>query len=102
MCSTVLPPLAIAASCHLIPCGHVAVLTFAGHAAVAGAGFVARDLTIRNTAGPAAHQAVALHVDSDRSAFFRVAVEGHQDTVYQRTCEESAMSIIFTGVLKEI
>ena len=55
---------------------------------MAGAGFVARDLTIRNTAGPAAHQAVALRVDSDRSAFFRVAVEGHQDTLYAHSLRQ--------------
>ncbi|KAJ1283128.1 hypothetical protein BS78_03G105100 [Paspalum vaginatum] len=56
--------------------------------AVSGAGFVARDLTFRNTAGPAAHQAVALRVDADRSAFFRVAVEGHQDTLYARSLRQ--------------
>ncbi|CAO2198464.1 unnamed protein product [Urochloa humidicola] len=56
--------------------------------AVAGAGFVARDLTIRNTAGAAAHQAVALRVDSDRSAFFRVAVEGYQDTLYAHSLRQ--------------
>ena len=55
---------------------------------MAGAGFVARDLTIRNTAGPVAHQAVALRVDSDRSAFFRVAVEGHQDTLYAHSLRQ--------------
>jgi pectinesterase len=57
-------------------------------AAVSGAGFIARDLTFRNTAGPAAHQAVALRVDSDRSAFFRVAVEGHQDTLYAHSLRQ--------------
>nr|CAB3476734.1 unnamed protein product [Digitaria exilis] len=56
--------------------------------AVSGTGFVARDLTIRNTAGPAAHQAVALRVDSDRSAFFRVAVEGYQDTLYAHSLRQ--------------
>ncbi|XP_047071983.1 pectinesterase-like [Lolium rigidum] len=56
--------------------------------AVSGAGFIARDLTIRNTAGPAAHQAVALRVDADRSAFFRVAVEGHQDTLYAHSLRQ--------------
>ncbi|TVU22426.1 hypothetical protein EJB05_32120, partial [Eragrostis curvula] len=56
--------------------------------AVSGAGFIAKDLTIRNTAGPAAHQAVALRVDSDRSAFFRVAVEGHQDTLYAHSLRQ--------------
>ncbi|GJN37830.1 hypothetical protein PR202_gb26823 [Eleusine coracana subsp. coracana] len=56
--------------------------------AVSGAGFIARDLTIRNTAGPAAHQAVALRVDSDRSAFFRVSIEGHQDTLYAHSLRQ--------------
>uniref|UniRef100_A0A0E0C5S1 Pectinesterase n=1 Tax=Oryza meridionalis TaxID=40149 RepID=A0A0E0C5S1_9ORYZ len=45
-------------------------------------------MTIRNTAGPAAHQAVALRVDSDRSAFFRVAIEGHQDTLYAHSLRQ--------------
>ena len=70
-------------------------------------GFVARDLTIRNTAGPAAHQAVALRVDSDRSAFFRVAVEGHQDTLYAhllrqfyRDCRvSSTVDFVFGGLV---
>ncbi|KQK03643.1 pectinesterase [Brachypodium distachyon] len=56
--------------------------------AVSGAGFLARDLTIRNTAGPGARQAVALRVDSDRSAFYRVALEGHQDTLYAHSLRQ--------------
>ncbi|KAL5222344.1 hypothetical protein ABZP36_027057 [Zizania latifolia] len=56
--------------------------------AVSGAGFMARDVTFRNTAGPAAHQAVALRVDSDRSAFFRVCVEGYQDTLYAHSLRQ--------------
>lgn len=51
-------------------------------AAVSGKGFIARDMTFRNTAGPQNHQAVALRVDSDQSAFFRCSVEGYQDTLY--------------------
>ncbi|KAK1280282.1 putative pectinesterase/pectinesterase inhibitor 22 [Acorus gramineus] len=39
--------------------------------AVSGRGFIARDMTFRNTAGPENRQAVALRVDSDQSAFFR-------------------------------
>ena len=71
---------------------------------MAGAGFDARDLTIRNTVGPAAQQAVALHVDSDRSALFRVAVEGHQDTLYAhslrqfyRDCRVSGTCLLYTS-----
>ncbi|KAG0480995.1 hypothetical protein HPP92_011562 [Vanilla planifolia] len=50
--------------------------------AVSGHGFIARDMTFRNTAGPLGQQAVALRVDSDRSAFFRCSIEGYQDTLY--------------------
>lgn len=50
--------------------------------AVSGKGFIARDISIRNTAGPENHQGVALRVDSDQSAFFRCSMEGHQDTLY--------------------
>uniref|UniRef100_A0A0E0MU29 Pectinesterase n=1 Tax=Oryza rufipogon TaxID=4529 RepID=A0A0E0MU29_ORYRU len=32
--------------------------------------------------------AVALRVDSDRSAFFRIAVEGHQDTLYAHSLRQ--------------
>ena len=46
-------------------------------AAVSNAGFIAQDLMFRNMVGLVAHQAMALRVDSDRSAFFRMAVEGH-------------------------
>ncbi|KAK1295017.1 putative pectinesterase/pectinesterase inhibitor 22 [Acorus calamus] len=46
--------------------------------AVSGRGFIARDMTFRNTAGPGNRQAVALRVDSDRSAFFRCSIEGYQ------------------------
>ncbi|KAF8762226.1 hypothetical protein HU200_009779 [Digitaria exilis] len=74
---------------HLLgPCHGVHLCFAFANAAVSGTGFVARDLTIRNTAGPAAHQAVALRVDSDRSAFFRVAVEGYQDTLYAHSLRQ--------------
>ncbi|KAF8394601.1 hypothetical protein HHK36_020815 [Tetracentron sinense] len=56
--------------------------------AVSGKGFIARDMTIRNTAGPENHQAVALRVDSDHSAFFRCSVEGYQDTLYAHSLRQ--------------
>lgn len=49
---------------------------------VCGNGFRARNLTVRNAAGPDAGQAVALHVEADRAAFENCRFEGHQDTVY--------------------
>lgn len=48
---------------------------------VMGNDFRAANLTIENTAGPVG-QAVALHVEADRAAFFNVSIKGHQDTLY--------------------
>ncbi|VFQ83691.1 unnamed protein product [Cuscuta campestris] len=50
--------------------------------AVKGRGFIGRDLTIENTAGPQKHQAVALRSDSDLSVLYRCAITGYQDTLY--------------------
>ncbi|KAL5542864.1 hypothetical protein UlMin_010574 [Ulmus minor] len=47
-----------------------------------GDGFIARDITIVNSAGPSKHQAVALRVGSDRSVVFRCSILGYQDTLY--------------------
>ncbi|XP_050380306.1 LOW QUALITY PROTEIN: putative pectinesterase/pectinesterase inhibitor 22 [Argentina anserina] len=56
--------------------------------AVSGKGFIGRDMTFRNTAGPENHQGVALRVDSDQSAFFRCSMEGHQDTLYAHSLRQ--------------
>ncbi|CAN1155676.1 Pectinesterase 2 [Linum perenne] len=50
--------------------------------AVVGDGFIAREITFRNTAGPQNHQAVALRSGSDLSVFYRCSFEGYQDTLY--------------------
>ncbi|KAK3166146.1 hypothetical protein QOZ80_1AG0042000 [Eleusine coracana subsp. coracana] len=49
---------------------------------VLGDGFMARDLTIANTAGPDAHQAVAFRSTGDRTVLDSVELVGHQDTLY--------------------
>ncbi|KAE8716642.1 putative pectinesterase/pectinesterase inhibitor 6 [Hibiscus syriacus] len=49
---------------------------------VSGDGFVARDITFENTAGPQNHQAVALRSGSDFSVFYRCSFKGYQDTLY--------------------
>ncbi|KAL9338346.1 hypothetical protein Peur_070115 [Populus x canadensis] len=49
---------------------------------VDGHGFIARDITFQNTAGPQNHQAVALRSSSDYSVFYRCGFEGYQDTLY--------------------
>ncbi|KAK4339691.1 hypothetical protein RND71_041153 [Anisodus tanguticus] len=55
--------------------------------AVSGKGFIARDITFRNT-GPKTFQGVALRVDSDQSAFFRCSMEGYQDTLYAHSLRQ--------------
>ncbi|KAG1354500.1 Pectinesterase 2 [Cocos nucifera] len=47
---------------------------------VFGDGFIARDITFRNTFGPGS-QAVALLSGSDQSIFYRCSIEGYQDTL---------------------
>lgn len=49
---------------------------------VAGNDFYARNLTVRNIAGPEKGQAIALHTEADRIAFEHCRFEGAQDTVY--------------------
>lgn len=50
--------------------------------AVMGGGFIARDITFQNTAGPQKHQAVALRSGSDFSVFYSCSFKGYQDTLY--------------------
>ncbi|XP_023733539.1 pectinesterase 2 [Lactuca sativa] len=50
--------------------------------AVVGDGFIGRGFTIRNTAGPQNHQAVAMRSGSDLSVFYQCSFEGYQDTLY--------------------
>ncbi|XP_076953434.1 pectinesterase-like [Bidens hawaiensis] len=49
---------------------------------VSGPGFIARDMTFENTAGPSKHQAVAFRSGSDMSVMFGCTFKGYQDTLY--------------------
>ncbi|XP_010519424.1 PREDICTED: probable pectinesterase/pectinesterase inhibitor 34 [Tarenaya hassleriana] len=50
--------------------------------AATGSGFIARDMTFVNWAGPGKHQAVALRVGADHAVIFRCNIIGYQDTLY--------------------
>lgn len=64
-----------------------------------GARFLARDITFQNTAGPSGHQAVALHVRSDLSAFYRCGMEGYQDTLYVHSNHQFYVKCFVTGTV---
>ncbi|XP_028782843.1 probable pectinesterase/pectinesterase inhibitor 25 [Neltuma alba] len=56
--------------------------------AVSGERFIAVDITFRNTAGPAKHQAVAVRNNADLSTFYRCSFEGYQDTLYAHSLRQ--------------
>nr|CAB3472999.1 unnamed protein product [Digitaria exilis] len=56
--------------------------------AVLGTGFVAVNMTFRNTAGPAKHQAVALRSGADLSTFYLCSFEAYQDTLYTHSLRQ--------------
>ncbi|KAI5568420.1 hypothetical protein BDE02_12G013700 [Populus trichocarpa] len=60
---------------------HITTFHTASFAAT-GAGFIARDMTFDNWAGPAKHQAVALRVGADHAVVYRCSIIGYQDTLY--------------------
>ncbi|KAL2342931.1 hypothetical protein Fmac_004216 [Flemingia macrophylla] len=65
--------------------------------AVLGDGFMAKDLTIENTAGPDAHQAVALRLDSDFSVIENCEFLGNQDTLYAHSLRQFYKSCRIEG-----
>ncbi|XP_027074224.2 probable pectinesterase/pectinesterase inhibitor 41 [Coffea arabica] len=56
--------------------------------AVVGQGFVAVNLTFRNTAGAIKHQAVAVRNGADLSTFYSCSFEGYQDTLYAHSLRQ--------------
>ncbi|KAG6508273.1 pectinesterase/pectinesterase inhibitor PPE8B-like [Zingiber officinale] len=67
--------------------------------AVMGSGFIARDLTIENTAGPENHQAVALRSNSDLSVYYRCEFTGYQDTVYAHSLRQFYRDCRISGTI---
>ncbi|XVE97813.1 hypothetical protein REPUB_Repub03eG0051300 [Reevesia pubescens] len=68
-------------------------------AAAVGDGFLARDITFQNTAGPSKHQAVALRVGSDLSAFYRCDVLAYQDTLYVHSLRQFYIECLIAGTV---
>lgn len=56
--------------------------------AVVGLGFVAVDMTFRNTAGAIKHQAVAVRNGADLSTFYSCSFEAYQDTLYAHSLRQ--------------
>ncbi|KAL3644176.1 hypothetical protein CASFOL_012108 [Castilleja foliolosa] len=64
---------------------------------VVGDGFMAINLTIENTAGSDAHQAVAFRSDSDKSVMINCEFIGNQDTLYAHTLRQYYKSCTIQG-----
>ncbi|KAL1568096.1 pectinesterase [Salvia divinorum] len=67
--------------------------------AVVGGGFLARDITFQNAAGPSKHQAVALRVNADHSAFYRCGMIAYQDTLYVHSLRQFYTHCVVVGTV---
>ncbi|XP_051131719.1 pectinesterase/pectinesterase inhibitor PPE8B-like [Andrographis paniculata] len=67
--------------------------------AVKGRGFIARDITFENAAGPEKHQAVAYRSDSDLSVLYRCNIRGFQDTLYAHSQRQFYRECKITGTV---
>ncbi|GKA64572.1 pectinesterase inhibitor domain containing protein [Tanacetum coccineum] len=67
--------------------------------AAVGDGFLARDITFQNTAGPSGNQAVALRVGSDLSAFYQCNIIAYQDTLYVHSNRQFFVNCYVAGTV---
>ncbi|KAJ0537249.1 putative pectinesterase [Helianthus annuus] len=67
--------------------------------AIEGDGFLGRDITFQNTAGASNHQAVALRVGSDLSAFYQCDMLAYQDTLYVHKNRQFYINCLVVGTV---
>ncbi|KAL8098786.1 hypothetical protein AgCh_031489 [Apium graveolens] len=67
--------------------------------AAVGAGFLARGITFQNTAGASKHQAVALRVGSDLSAFYQCDILAYQDSLYVHSNRQFFINCLIVGTV---
>ncbi|XP_048128114.1 pectinesterase [Rhodamnia argentea] len=67
--------------------------------AVVGERFLARDITFQNTAGASNHQAVALRVGADLSAFYQCDILAYQDTLYVHSNRQFFVNCFIAGTV---
>ncbi|KAK8545583.1 hypothetical protein V6N13_066859 [Hibiscus sabdariffa] len=64
-----------------------------------GNGFIAKSMGFENTAGPEQLQAVALRVQSDKSAFFNCRIDAHQNTLYNQANRQFFRNCVISGTV---
>ncbi|KNA25947.1 hypothetical protein SOVF_001630 [Spinacia oleracea] len=67
--------------------------------AIAGRGFIAKDMAFKNTAGAEKHQAVAFRSQSDQSIYYRCLFDGYQDTLYAHSYRQFYRECTVTGTI---
>ncbi|XP_073118471.1 pectinesterase-like [Henckelia pumila] len=67
--------------------------------AAVGDGFILQDIGIKNTAGAAMHQAVALRLGADKSVINRCRLDAFQDTLYAHSQRQFYKDSYITGTV---